>query len=193
MRRPSPAYFRISTLSPILALAFCASAAASDFPSMRPGFWMNSTVMHMNMAGQPPDTDNTPRITYNCEDADSLHESMKKMAGIMPGCTSNLAGSGSVYTFTMNCTNPGGMKGSSTGTGTFTLNGETDMQMTGSSTADMDNMHMTMNMTGESKWMGACPAGTVPGDFGTLTNGVFKKEGNTLTDNMKMPAPPPGN
>jgi hypothetical protein len=50
-------------------------------------------------------------------------------------------------------------------------------------------MNMTSDDTGDMKWLGACPAGIVPGDYGTMKNGVFTKQGNTLTDATKPASP----
>ncbi|HQT63103.1 MAG: hypothetical protein B7Z75_12570 [Acidocella sp. 20-57-95] len=54
---------------------------------------------------------------------------------------------------------------------------ETDMTMTGSG--------MTIHMVGQSKWLGACPAGVVPGDTGMMQNGSFVKTGNVQSSATK--------
>jgi hypothetical protein len=159
-----------------------AALASTQLPPMRPGFWESSTVMHMNVAGQPPDTDNTPDIQYNCEDAASMATELKVMAGSLPGCTFDLEGGGSTYTLTGNCKNPSGMTGTITSTGTITLDGDTAWHMIETSSSDIQNMQTKMDMTGDSKWIGACPSGVVPGDYGTMTNGAFTKQGNSLTN-----------
>jgi len=164
------------------ALAAAAPALANTtLPPLRPGFWQGTMMMHMNMSGQPPDTDNTPMVNYNCQDAASMAAAMKMMAGAVPGCTFDIEGGGSTYTITTDCKNIGGQPGKLTGTGTITLQGETAMHIVESSNGNMGNMQISSSMTGDSKWIGACPAGVQPGDFGKMVNGVFEKEGNSLT------------
>jgi hypothetical protein len=46
--------------------------------------------------------------------------------------------------------------------------------------------HMSGHLVGDAKWVGACPAGTVPGDMGRLVNGQFVK-----TTNILKPPPTP--
>ena len=106
---------------------------------------------------------------------------MRALSGAMSGCTFDLEGSGSHFTMTTKCTNPMGSPGTVTGSGTFTTHGDTDVHFVANSVSDMAKMHMTMAVTGDSKWVGACPAGIVPGDFGIMRNGVFQKLGNRLT------------
>jgi len=168
-----------------LTAAASPALANATLPSLKPGFWQNTMLMHMNMAGQPPDTDNTPVVNYNCEDAASMAAAMKMMAGAIPGCTFDLEGGGGTYTITTNCKNVGGQPGTLTGTGTITMAGDTAMHMVESSSGNIAGMQMSSSVTGDSRWIGACPAGVTPGEFGRMVNGVFQKQGNT-------PAPPPG-
>ncbi len=176
-------------------LALCMGAplasASFTFPPMRPGLWVSSSVMHMNMAGEAPDTDNTPDVRYNCMDAATMATAMKAMTdgGFMSGCVVNMGGSGGVYTMTIACKNPDGLTGTMNGSGTFTTDGDTAMHFTDHTSSSLSGMSMTMDDTGDMKWLGACPAGIVPGDYGTMKNGVFTKQGNTLTD-VKAPASP---
>ncbi len=172
---------RAALLAPLALTASVGLAAASaTFPPMRPGFWMSSMVMHMNVAGRPPDNDSTPIVRYACHDAASMAAAMKALGGAMNGCTFDLEGSGSHFTVTTHCTNPMGAPGTVTGTGTITTHGDTEVHFVENSVSNMAKMHMTMAATGDSKWVGACPAGTVPGDFGIMHNGVFQKLGNRL-------------
>jgi hypothetical protein len=38
--------------------------------------------------------------------------------------------------------------------------------------------HMSGSAVSDSTWVGACPAGVMPGDLGTFEGGVFRKTGN---------------
>jgi hypothetical protein len=169
----------------VLALLFfgCAGSARAEatFPPMRPGLWETSTVMLMNMSGQPPDNDTSPTVRYNCQSAASMAQSMKIMSAGLPGCTMDLEGGGGQYTMTINCVNPGGQPGTMHSTGTMAMRGDTAIHMTEAGSGNIGGMQMSSTMTADSKWVGACPSGVVPGDYGTMANGVFTKEGNTLT------------
>jgi hypothetical protein len=170
-----------------LAATALPALASTTLPPLRPGFWQTTMLMHMNLSGQPPDTDNTPMVNYNCQDAASMAAAMKMMAGAIPGCTFDLEGGGNTYTITTSCKNIAGQPGTLTGTGTITLAGDAAMHMVETSSGNIGSMQMSSNMTGDSKWIGACPAGVQPGDFGKMVNGAFQKEGNTLAP---PPAPP---
>lgn len=39
---------------------------------------------------------------------------------------------------------------------------------------------MSSSVVADAKWVGACPAGVMPGDQATFVNGVFKKSGNIM-------------
>lgn len=177
--------FRAAGAALLLTATAAPARANTTFPPMRPGFWQGTMYMHMNMSGQPPDTDNTPMITYNCQNAASMAAEMQRMAGAVPGCTFDLEGGSGHYTLATTCKNIGGQPGTLTGAGTITMQGDTGMHMVETSSGNMGSMQMSSNMTGDSKWIGACPAGVQPGDFGRMVNGAFQKEGNFLT------TPPP--
>jgi hypothetical protein len=174
---------RAVLLAPLAVSAAAPIAAASvNFPPMRAGFWVSTMVMHINMTGQPPDTDNTPTIRYNCLNDATMAASMKALSGIMPGCVTDLEGGGVTYTMTTKCTNPEGLTGSMDASGTFTTDSDTAIHFVETSSGDLSGMKMTSDASGDYKWTGACPAGVVPGDYGSMVNGVFKKDGNTLSN-----------
>jgi hypothetical protein len=180
-----------SRLHRVILAAVCTAAAPAayasvTFPPMKPGFWQNSMLMHMNMAGQPPDTDNTPNVTFSCMSLQTMANSMKQLTGALPGCTFDLEGGGGSYTITTKCTNLGGQPGTMNVSGTMNLIGETEMRMQETSSMTSAGMTGTITMSGDAKWIGQCPSGVVPGDFGTMVNGKFQKEGNFAD----MPAPP---
>jgi hypothetical protein len=172
-------------LGGILAASGAAPAVAdATFPPMHPGFWQSTLVMQMLMPGQPPMAGGPPRISYNCQSDASMAAAMKRMTGLMPGCNFDLEGGGGSYTMTTDCKNPGGMTGTISGKGVITLSGDTAMHMTETSVSTIQNMAMNMAITNDSKWIGACPAGAAPGDYGTIDNGSFHKEGSAM-DPMK--------
>ncbi|MDE2006635.1 MAG: DUF3617 family protein [Rhodospirillales bacterium] len=173
---------RAALLAPLaIAAPIGLASASATFPPMRPGLWMSSMVMHMTVTGHPADKDNTPMVRYACHNAASMAAAMKLLSGAMKGCTFDLEGSGSNYTMTTKCTNPMGAPGTVTGNGTITTHGDTGVHFVENTVSDMRHMHMTMAATGDSKWVGACPAGIVPGDYGVMHNGVFQKQGNHLS------------
>ncbi len=61
------------------------------------------------------------------------------------------------------------------------MDGDTALHMTDKTVSNLQNMQMTPTMTGDDHWVSSCPAGVVPGDFGTMEDGAFVKKGNTLT------------
>jgi hypothetical protein len=165
-----------------LATAGAAPALAdATLPHMHPGLWQTTMNMTMDMQGQPPGAAGAPTVTYMCENDATIAAAMKQLNGALPGCSFDMGGGNGSYTMTTNCVNPGGQPGTISGTGTMTLTGDSALHMTETSNATMQNMLMKMAMTGDSKWIGACPEGVVPGDFGTMANGAFQKEGNALT------------
>jgi hypothetical protein len=185
------------SLQRIILAAGCTVAAPAAFadvqlPPMKPGFWQSSMVMHMNMSGQPADTDNTPTVTYSCQSAQTMADAMKHMSGGMPGCDVDIAGSGGTYKIAINCANMGGQPGKLTGSGTMVFEGMDAMHLQESSSMVAPGMTMKMDMVGDSKWAGQCPSGVAPGDFGTMANGAFQKEGN-YADLGKVTAPASGN
>jgi hypothetical protein len=178
--RIMPLALRRALLCGAFAIAGAAPALAdATLPHMHPGFW--ETTMNMTMDGQSPDSAGPPRITYMCQNDATVAAAMKQMNGALPGCTFDMEGGDGNYTMTTNCVNPAGQPGTITGSGTMTLRGDSALHMTETSDAKMQSMDMKMAMTADSKWVGACPAGVMPGDFGTMTNGAFQKQGNALT------------
>ncbi len=168
-------------MAPLALVASAGLAAASGtFPPVKTGLWTNRMVMHLTMAGQPPDTDTTPQVTYNCLDSATMAATLKAMAGSMMGCVFDIEGSGGSYTVSTKCTNPHGLTGTIDGSGTLTMTGDTAMHLVDKTTSNLQNMQMSGDTTADSHWVSDCPAGVVPGDFGTMENGVFVKKGNSL-------------
>ncbi len=171
--------YRLMTVLTTLATGG-AALGSTTLPPMKPGLWMSTMVMHMNIAGQPPDTDNTPMVHYQCMDATSMAAGMKMMAGALPGCSTDIEGGGMEFTIAIDCTNPQGMTGTIHGVTKVTMHGDSAMHMVANSTSALSGMNAKMDMEGDTKWMGGCPAGVMPGDYGTMQDGVFKKQGNSF-------------
>jgi hypothetical protein len=180
----------------ILAAACLGAAPAAfasvTFPPMKPGFWQQTMVMHMSMSGQPEDANNAPTVTFSCQSAQTMADAMKHMGGMVPGCTFDIEGGGGTYTISTNCTNIGGMPGKLTGTGTMVFEGQNQVHVKETSSMVSQSMTMKMDMVSDGKWVGQCPAGVAPGDFGKMANGAFQKEGN-YADMAKMKMPGAGN
>jgi hypothetical protein len=171
------------------AVAAPCAFASAILPPMKPGFWKQSMVMTMDMAGQPPDNDKTPDVTFSCMSLQMMHDDMAKMSGALPGCNFDLEGSGGNYTITTNCKDLGGQPGTLVGTGTMTFIGDSAMHVAETTTVTSAAMNAKMDMSGDAKWVGQCPSGVAPGDFGTMVNGTFQKTGN-FADMGKMPTGP---
>lgn len=180
MRRcTAKALRRVAVAAPLALIASTSLAAmTSTLPPVRPGFWIGRMVMHVNIAGHPPDTNNTPTVGYNCLNAASMAVEMKALTGRRKGCASHLVGSGSHYTISASCHVQGGTVISN---GTFTIVGTTEIRIVVNAVSHLSNLHMTSDITSDIKWVGACPAGVVPGDHGIVRNGAFHKLGNWLT------------
>ena len=96
--------------------------------------------------------------------------------GVVPGCKFDIEGSGGNYTVTGLCPNPVGGKGTILSKATVVFEGDTVMHSVSDSVSDIPSMQMTIHNVSDSRWLGPCPAGTVPGEHGTLKNGVFQKQ-----------------
>ena len=168
-------------------LLLCGTAHASTtFPPRKPGFWETSMVMKMTMTmnGQTSSSnDPTPMITALCSSAATDAQSEKMMTGgVCKGL--DIEQSGNVYTLSGTCADPlGGPNAVATMHGTITMQGDEAFHMV----SQISGPNMSGTTVGDSRWLGACPAGIVPGDFGAYQNGTFTKHGNLL----QMPVQPP--
>jgi hypothetical protein len=164
---------RAQVLAGLSVVAIFGSALAVDLPAKKPGLWVSSKLIHFNMAGKPPDTDNTPRADAMCTDASTDAIEAKLMAGGSGQCGLNIEGSGNTYTISGACPDPMG-GGQMVTHGKIVRKSDTEIHMESQSTSP----HMSSSVVAEAKWVGACPAGVMPGDQGTFVNGVFKKSRN---------------
>ncbi|MDR3520507.1 MAG: hypothetical protein P4L54_02715 [Acidocella sp.] len=167
----------------LIMLSASMARADTTLPPRKAGFWVTTMVMHMQMAGQAPDNDSTPMITAMCTDPATDLKTMNMRMGAMGKCDPlQVEGGDGSYTVTSKCADPMG--------GGVPILTHTTMTYVGDNTMHMEShtssAHITGDMTGDSKWQGACPAGLVPGDVGRMVNGVFKK----LTNVNDMPKTP---
>lgn len=166
---------RTRTVAAAAMLAIFGSALALNaLPGKKPGLWVTSQVMHFNMAGKPADTDNTPRVNAMCTDASTDAIEAKLLAGGTGSCGLQVEGSGNSYTISGACPDPMGGTGQMVTKGKIVWKSETEIHMESQSSSP----HMSGSVVADAKWVGACPAGVMPGDQGTFENGVFKKTGN---------------
>ena len=122
----------------------------------------------------PPDPDNTPRVDAMCTDASTDAIEAKLLAGGSGSCGLHIEGSGNTYTIAGACPDPMGGTGQMVTHGKIVWKSETEIHMESQSTSP----HMSGSVVADAKWVGACPAGVMPGDQGSFVNGVFKKTGN---------------
>lgn len=167
----------VITLVAGVALLGSAARAEGSFPPRKPGWWQTTMVMTMNMKGQPPDHDTTPLNSFMCSDAATDAITMKQMAGDTGKCMAfDITKSGDTYTVSGSCPDPMGGSGVMTTHGTMVFAGDTQIHIV----SDTVSPSMSGHVMGDAKWLGACPAGVKPGDFGMMKDGVFSKQGNIL-------------
>jgi hypothetical protein len=153
---------------------FGSALALTALPGKKPGLWVSSKIIHFNMAGKPTDADNTPRVDAMCTDASTDAIEAKLLTNGTGPCGLHVEGSGNTYTVSGSCPDPMGGNGQMVTQGKIVWKSETEIHMESQSTSP----HMSGNVVADAKWVGACPAGVMPGDQGTYVNGVFKKTGN---------------
>ncbi|OYV49486.1 MAG: hypothetical protein B7Y73_06405 [Acidocella sp. 35-58-6] len=149
------------------------AAGASTLPDRRAGFWQTTMTptMHMTVNGQVMDRTGQTMVTALCTDpATEALERKKLMSG---GCMqSDFVADGNAYDIHGSCPGPHGAAMVSQGKITVDSDTQTEVDFT------MTGSGMTIHMVGQSKWLGACPAGVAPGDMGMMQNGTFVKTGN---------------
>ncbi|MBU6499091.1 MAG: DUF3617 family protein [Rhodospirillales bacterium] len=177
--RPARRRLQIAIIAPLGVLVCAAAAsAASVFPPRRAGFWETTMTMAMTLKGKPVDSDKAPWVSAMCADPATDAIALDKMVGNGGNCLKfDITKSGDTYTIAGSCPDPmGGGKGVMTTHGTMIYHGDTAIHIA----SDSVSPSMTSHIDGDAKWIGACPAGMKPGDFGTMPGGVFKKQGNML-------------
>jgi hypothetical protein len=136
-------------LGMIAAACLAAAAHAGDYPNIREGLWTTTTTM--SDAKRPPQTGNMCNSTAVMQSVIDAHKKSDQPCKIV-----SLSHNGSVYTEQTECTF-GGQVRKSTSVTTFT--GDTAVH------TEMHQADGTVTVTSDSKYVGACPAGMVPGDY----------------------------
>ncbi len=171
-------FIRAVALVPVVMVVFSAAAHADpNFPPRKAGLWQTTmTMKNMTMNGQKmPGPMGPPGgiISASCVDPANDLKLMKRAAAGEHGCAPPVfSGGGDHYTMADSCNLPDGTQMSMNGSMTYVSDEEVTVETQMSSTKMSGDMHM------DSKWVGACPAGIVPGDFGMMMNGTFHKTGN---------------
>jgi hypothetical protein len=157
---------------------FAAAVHAGDYPNIKEGLW--STTTTMSNAKIPPQTATMCNSTAVMQ---SVIDSHKKTD--QPCKITGMSHSGAVYTEQTEC-NFGSQVRKSTSVTTFT--GDTAVH------TEIHQADGTVTVTSDSKYVGACPTGMVPGDFvgadGMKLN-ILHPEDIKMPDNAKAPAPKP--
>jgi hypothetical protein len=141
---------KMSLLPGLLCFGCIAALAqAGDYPTIKAGLW--STTTTIGDAKRPPQVGTMCNSTAVMQ---SVIDSHKK--GDQPCKIINMSHTGSVYTEQTECTF-GGQVRKSTSVTTFT--GDTLVH------TEIHHADGSVTVISDSKYIGACPAGMVPGDF----------------------------
>jgi hypothetical protein len=158
----------------MMSFACIAAAHAGDYPNIKEGLW--STTTTMNDAKRPPQTATMCNSTAVMQSVIDNHKKSDQPCKI-----TSMSHSGSVYTEQTEC-NFGGKVIKSTSVTTFTAD-----------TAVHTEIHQadgTVTVTSDSKYVGVCPAGMVPGDFvgaDGLKLNILHPEDIKVPDSVKVP------
>jgi hypothetical protein len=126
-----------------------AAAHAGDYPNIKQGLW--STTTTMSDAKRPPQSGTMCNSTAVMQSVINAHKKTDQPCKI-----TSMTHSGSVYTEQTEC-NIAGQVRKSTSVTTFT--GDTAVH------TEIHQADGTVTVTSDSKYIGACPTGMVPGDF----------------------------
>ncbi len=186
-------FFRLKDiyLGSVAAAVFCTAAAASTtLPPRKPGFWQTTMVMKMLVNGQPMNGGpmNAPggMVMAQCIDPKTDLKMMERMGSERGQACSkpDIEGGGNNFTMSSTCQSP--VTGTMTMNATLTFESDTAAH----TVVQMTSPKMTGTMTEDAHWLGACPAGVVPGDVGMMMNGTFRKLTNV--NDAAPAANPPG-
>ena len=140
-------------MSLLLGMLCCgciaAVAHAGDYPNIKEGLW--STTTTMGAAKRPPQSGTMCNSTAVMQSVIDAHKK-----GDQPCKITNMSHTGSVYTEQTECTF-GAQVRKSTSVTTFT--GDTSVH------TEIHQADGAATVTSDSKYVGACPAGMVPGDY----------------------------
>jgi len=161
------------SLGMIAAACLATAAHAGDYPNIREGLWTTTTTMAD--AKRPPQTGSMCNSTAVMQSVIDAHKKSDQPCKIV-----SLNHSGPVYTEQTECTFAGQVR-KSTSVTTFT--GDTAVH------TEMHQADGSVTVTSDSKYVGACPAGMVPGDYvgadGMKFN-ILHPEGMKLPDDSKQ-------
>jgi hypothetical protein len=138
---------KLFVLLALPALICAAQARAADYPDVKSGLWSTS----VNMTGQGT---HTGTMCMNNDVLKAQAERAKNPGGPCKVLSENR--SGSTFTSKSQCTFSGVTH---TTTAVTTMTGNTAMH------AEVSSDDGKMHMVSDSKYVSACPAGMVPGDF----------------------------
>jgi hypothetical protein len=165
-------------LPPLLGIMSCACIAAvthaGDYPNIKAGLW--STTTTMSDAKRAPQAGTMCNSTAVMQSVIDAHKKTDQPCKIV-----SLSHSGPVYTEQTEC-NFGGQVRKSTSVTTFT--GDSAVH------TEIHQADGTVTVTSDSKYVGVCPAGMVPGDFvgadGMKFN-ILHPEDIKMPDSVKTP------
>ena len=159
----------------ILSCACTAAAAhAGDYPNIKEGLWSTTTIM--SDAKRAPQTGSMCNSTAVMQSVIDAHKKTDQPCKI-----TSLTHSGAVYTEQTECT-IGGQVRKSTSVTTFT--GDSAVH------TEIHQADGTVTVTSDSKYVGTCPTGMVPGDFvgaDGLKFNILHPEDIKLPDSAKAP------
>jgi len=136
-------------LGMLSAACIAGGANAGDYPNIRQGLW--STTTTMSDAKQPAQTGSLCNSTALMQSIIDAHKKTDQPCKITA-----LSHDGSVYTEQTEC-NIGGQVRKSTSITTF--KGDTEVH------TEIHRQDGTVTVVSDSRYLGACPAGMVQGDF----------------------------
>ena len=155
--------------------AIAAAAQAADYPNIRAGLWSTTTTIQDGKL--PPQTGTMCNSTAVMQSVIDAH----KKATDQPCRITSMTHDGSVYTEETECT-IGGHTRKSTSVTTFT--GDNAVH------TEIHQADGSVTVTSDSRYVGSCPAGMVPGDYvgadGMKLN-ILHPEEVKLPDDAKTP------
>ena len=139
----------------LLGMSCCAGIAAAaaqagDYPEIKAGLWSTTTTMRDTRL--PPQTGTMCNSTAVMQSVIDAH----KKATDQPCKITSMTHTGSVYTEQTEC-NFGGQVRKSTSVTTFT--GDSAVH------TEIHQADGSVTVTSDSRYVGSCPAGMVPGDY----------------------------
>lgn len=170
---------KMPVLSGMMSIAWLAAAAhAGDYPNIKEGLWSTTTLM--SGAKRPAQMANMCNNTAVMQSVIDAHKKSDQPCKI-----TSLTHSGSVYTEQTECTIAGVVR-KSTSVTTFT--GDTAVH------TEIRQADGSVTVTSDSKYVGPCPAGMVPGDFvgaDGLKFNILHPEDIQVPDSVKTPKTKP--